>query len=542
MEENIDMKVRKIALRAGALLLAAILVLTGCQALGGLDINRALSETFVPKAMEGKVSLALDLVVDEKTADPNELAMLKLLQSVKLDLETLKVENAERMSAAGTLAIAKRNIPFRFYLDGQKLTFQVEGAKKPIVFDMAAAAGESGAAAQAGNGVIGELQKKLSDPALSRSIVSYLIKQLPNPAKISVSNVDASVHGESLSLFKLSGEVNGTELLPLAKRFPLNMMKDDQATKELIGQVYDALQPIVADELEKAANGGETGMMGGALAAAPASVASLLGGVRAVWNDRETAIEVIHTEVKQVLILATVGLESMGEEGEQSFKQVFNDTTYVKSELYFDHDLKLRKADTALMIAPKLANTGGVSAVHVAVSSEFWNVNGTVKAEPIDISGGSLPWTKETSPAELLLNLDRSSNVFRLLKDDLHVLRKQFYLPMGDGAYSPEAGMPFIADDVTMVPTRYVSDQLGVKVEWNDRTKTIVVTDPFAGTTIAIPTDGPIAKVNGIDTDMGHNVIVRDDTSFVPLRFIVKALGGNIEWNDELRMIMVTKE
>ncbi|WP_167859755.1 copper amine oxidase N-terminal domain-containing protein [Paenibacillus cymbidii] len=530
-------------LKAGALLLAAILVLAGCEAIGGLDINKALSDTFVPKAMEGKVSLAFDLVVDEKSADPNELAMLKLLQSMKLNLDALKVENAERMSAAGTLAVAGRNIPFRFYVDGPRLTFQVEGAKKPIVIDTAAVTGEGGAAASADGGVIAELQKKLSDPELSRSIMSYLIKQLPNPAKIGVSNVDATVHGESLNLFKLSGEVNGTELLPLVKRLLLNMMKDDQALKELIGQVYDALQPIVAKELDKMAAGEATGLTGDALGAAPASVMPLLNGIRDIWNDRETAIEVIHTEVKQVLTIATVGLAGIGEDGEQALKQVFNDTTYVKSELYFDHDLKLRKADTALMIAPRMANMGGVSAVHLTVASEFWNVNGAVKADPIDVSGGSLAVTKETNPSDLLLNLDRNSNVFKLLKDDLHVLRKQFYLPMGDGAYSAELGLPFIADDVTMVPTRYISDQLGVKVEWNDKTKTIVVTDPFAGTTIVIPTSGgAIAQVNGVDTDMGHEVIVRDDTSYVPLRFIVKALGGTIEWNDEYRMIQVTKE
>ena len=82
--------------------------------------------------------------------------------------------------------------------------------------------------------------------------MSYLFKQLPNPNKLNVDNVVETINGEKVSLHKLHGEITGKELLPLAKAFIKNMMKDDQSLKELIGQLYDALYPMISAEWEKA--------------------------------------------------------------------------------------------------------------------------------------------------------------------------------------------------------------------------------------------------------------------------------------------------
>ncbi|RAV10132.1 copper amine oxidase N-terminal domain-containing protein [Paenibacillus contaminans] len=551
------MFIRTFVRKTGALFLAALIVLSGCQAIGGLDLNKALSETFVPKAMEGSVSLVLDLDIDESQAAPEQLPILKLLDNVEFRFDTLKVESAERMSAAGALVVAKRNIPFTLFGDKDKVVFQVDGAKKPIVIDSATLNGQADAVEMNTNGFVAEMLKKLSAPDLSRSIVSYLIKQLPNPSKVSVTNVSEPVHGETVSMFKLHGEVDGTQLLPLAKQFLLNMMKDDQALKELIGQVYDALQPIVAAELEKATvvpgmgavdtqNADYTDGIGGAfgdlLEPGTGVLAPLMNGLQSIWNDRETAIEVIHTEVKQVLVIATVGLASIGTEGQDTLSEVFGDTTVAAADLYFDHDLQLRKANAALTIMPKMASNDGVSAVHLTIASEFWSINGAVKADPIDTSAGSLSLTTDTKMIDVLLNLERNSAAFKLLKDDLQVTRKQIYLSMANGEYEAGTTQPFIADDVAMAPTRFLTEKLDAQVEWNDRTRTITVTDPLTGTTILISPDSRMAKVNGVDVNMGHETMIVNDTSFVPLRFIVTTLGGKIEWVDQDRMIIIIKE
>ncbi|MDF2650753.1 MAG: copper amine oxidase N-terminal protein [Paenibacillus sp.] len=419
---------------------ALLVAIIGCQAVGGFDVNKALVESVVAKSMEGEGEFSLNLVVDEKTSvTPEKLAMLRLFEDTKVKFNSIKIENSTRLSVKGSVLIAKYNIPFEAALTAEQLVLKMDGGKKPIVFDL-----KGDSSSDSMTPFFTELQTKMSDVELTRSIVSYFIKQLPNPSKLNVETVSDLIHGETVSLHKLHSEITGRELLPITKAFVKNVLKDDQALKELIGQLYDALYPLIGAELDKAIasipdddedyevdeedKSVITSPNNGPLDKVKTTMQPILTGIKAVLDDREIAIEVIHTEVKQLFIFALVSLESNFEKSQQALQAIDNEHNYFNMDLYFDNSFKLRKSNTTLMIAPQLQDNGGVSAVRITMSMENWNVNGDVKADSIPTDGGSLTFDKKMKPTDLLLNFDPESATYQLLKKDLGVGKVSFPL------------------------------------------------------------------------------------------------------------------
>ncbi|WP_127584195.1 copper amine oxidase N-terminal domain-containing protein [Paenibacillus koleovorans] len=543
---------------AAILSVVLVVVITSCQAISGFDVNKALVEAMVAKSMEGKGEYTLSLVLDEKAQiDPSRLAMLKLFETVKVKLDSIKMESTAKLSMKGSALIAKYNIPFEAALNEEQMVLKIEGAKKPLVFDLAEAKGDA-AAAQEMPPFYTELQKKLSDGELTSSMMAYLVKQLPNPSKLSVDNVIETINGESVSLHKLHGEITGKELIPLAKAFVKNALKDDESLKELIGQLYDALYPLLSAELEKAITAPKEeellfddadldfdeaypGIVN-PFSQLKTAMDPILNGLKAVLDDREIAIEVIHTEVKQVFVILLVALESLGAKEQKSWEAAFNENSYFKTDLYFDNRFKLRKSNSVIQIAPQMEDSNGLTAIRIEASTENWNVNEKVQADSIPLTGGGMTFTRETQPTDFLQNLDPKSDVYQLFRKDLGIAKVSFPLYIGAGLYIPGVGMPYIENGVTMVPTRFISERLHAKIEWDPATQNIKVLDTLSSRTIVLHAGNKVALVDGKSVEMEQEVVVRDDTSYVPLSFIVTQLGGRTEWNDEMRAIQITRE
>ena len=98
---------------------------------------------------------------------------------------------------------------------------------------------------------------------------------------------------------------------------------------------------------------------------------------------------------------------------------------------------------------------------------------------------------------------------------------------------------PFILNDRTMVPVRFISEALGSKAEWDNETKTVTITG-----------EGLVIKLISGDPDMqiisGDNIVIfpmdvsttiKDGRAFVPVRFIAEALGLIIRWNGQTKTV-----
>lgn len=99
---------------------------------------------------------------------------------------------------------------------------------------------------------------------------------------------------------------------------------------------------------------------------------------------------------------------------------------------------------------------------------------------------------------------------------------------------------PVIENDRTLVPIRFVSEELGAEVIWNDAERTVYVKKDNHSVKLRIGSQ-LIEYNDGADydiSDVAPKII--NDRTFVPLRLVSNALGIGIEWNNEEREVIVS--
>ena len=96
---------------------------------------------------------------------------------------------------------------------------------------------------------------------------------------------------------------------------------------------------------------------------------------------------------------------------------------------------------------------------------------------------------------------------------------------------------PFIQNDRTMVPIRFISETLGYEVGWNNDAR--LVTVKGKDTSIELKIDSKKAKVNGKDLELDAPAIIKSERTFVPLRFVAENLKAEVKWdNDNFKVII----
>lgn len=563
-------------------LVALLVILVGCQAIGSLDLNKALIDSMTAKSEMSRGSLALDIKLDDSnTSNPEQTAMLKLLGSIKLNLDQVNQESTEKFSVIGSIVIAHKNIPFHATLSTTQLVLQIEGAKKPILLDLTGMTNSALALPLSlglDQDLIEQMTKKLESESITKAILGFFVNGLPNPEGIQVDEVTEAVYGVSMPLHHVQAQVDGSQLLPLFKKFILNLLQDDKGLRDLVTQLYDVLQPVLismfdkmdaedhAKEMpapmpnvhEQSGKSDEPQMDPGTMdmpnaenmPAAPSMMpsigsglmfSSILKSVESMMKDRPMAIEFLHTEVKQLLVVLMVAVDSLENQKDSPVSQVFNDKSYVKANLYVDNDGKLRKSKIEVKLAPPKKDNGGIAEINLTMESEHWNINQPVQADVIDTTD-SLSVSMMTRPAEMLNLLDKNSVLYDLLKNDLKITRKTFNLNMNDAAYQPFSFKPYIDQGVTMVPARYITQQFEADLTWNDAAQQITISDAASGAVIVLTLDSKIAEVNGKKVELDKMVRNRDGVTYVPLKFIADSLGAAIHWNEADNTITITRD
>ena len=97
---------------------------------------------------------------------------------------------------------------------------------------------------------------------------------------------------------------------------------------------------------------------------------------------------------------------------------------------------------------------------------------------------------------------------------------------------------PVTESDRTLVPMRFLFEQLGAEVTWDEATET--ATAVKANTTINFSIDNTTATVNGAETVMDVPARLVGDKTMVPLRFLSEEMGYTVEWDEETRMATIT--
>lgn len=97
-------------------------------------------------------------------------------------------------------------------------------------------------------------------------------------------------------------------------------------------------------------------------------------------------------------------------------------------------------------------------------------------------------------------------------------------------------GKPFINDNRTFIPVRVVSEDLGYKVDWNQKTQAAIVSK--GSNVVEIKIGDNYALVNGIKTyidiqngkPVNTKAQLKNSRTYVPVRFISETMGDEVEY------------
>ncbi|CAH1214537.1 Internalin A [Paenibacillus plantiphilus] len=109
-----------------------------------------------------------------------------------------------------------------------------------------------------------------------------------------------------------------------------------------------------------------------------------------------------------------------------------------------------------------------------------------------------------------------------------------------NGQYEELAIPAFVEAGRTMVPIRFISEQLDAEVSWDSKGKGITVKS--LNKQIKLTVDAKAAAVNGKPVQLDAAPVNRDGTVYVPLRFLSQELGLSVDYYPYYGNVALTKQ
>lgn len=99
---------------------------------------------------------------------------------------------------------------------------------------------------------------------------------------------------------------------------------------------------------------------------------------------------------------------------------------------------------------------------------------------------------------------------------------------------------PYAPHGTTLVPVRAITEAFGSAVEWNGTTQEVLITKD--NTTIKLKIGSKTAYVNGNAVEMLEAAQTINGRTVVPLRFVSENMGYSVQWNAESQEIVINNK
>ncbi|MDP4180551.1 MAG: extracellular solute-binding protein [Bacillota bacterium] len=109
-----------------------------------------------------------------------------------------------------------------------------------------------------------------------------------------------------------------------------------------------------------------------------------------------------------------------------------------------------------------------------------------------------------------------------------------------DGTALNFDAQPFIDNGRTMVPFRAIFEALGASVNWDEASQT--VTGTKGDTNIILTIDSNTATINGEIVALDSRPQIRDSRTFVPTRFVAENFGVRVYWNNSSSTVVLLSD
>ncbi|GFN31227.1 copper amine oxidase N-terminal domain-containing protein [Paenibacillus xylaniclasticus] len=498
------------------LLSALVVILAGCQAVAGIDLNKVLLNSLKVDSAESKQSVQFKLLWDEQALAEDEeltedsLALLNMLSNIKLNFNEMKMKDDDHLSVEGDLTLGSRSFGFGMVVDGEVGLLTVEGAKKPFLIDLS---GESALDLLGLDSSVPVTEQTLTEVGreLFDYVGGYLIDKMPNPESLSVDPLaKTTVNGESLTLAHVSAKLTAEQAWKWIADY-INALQGDREglRSTLVGFIDIVLANPSLKQALIESEGSE--------------------------NLRPTDEEIDEVVDEVIEALASLS-ESMKEaEDSEDFAVIMNKNSYVQADLYVDSKLDIRKSNIDVQIKPDFSALDSeedeelipIEGLALTIESEMWNINGDVEVNAVSSAqkngAVSLESLEDMQGYQVLRLFEPTSNIYGLLDKDLHIGHQEAYISM----YSSQP--PVITPSgITLVPLRRVASELGASLTLESNR--IKLTDDATGTTIVLKKGSNQATVNGKTVKWSFPTTTIDNTVYVPARDLAKALGATLYW------------
>ncbi|MDU5324656.1 MAG: copper amine oxidase N-terminal domain-containing protein [Peptoniphilus harei] len=98
---------------------------------------------------------------------------------------------------------------------------------------------------------------------------------------------------------------------------------------------------------------------------------------------------------------------------------------------------------------------------------------------------------------------------------------------------------PFINNERTLVPIRVISENLGYNVNWDNNSRKVTVKN--SDKTIELFIGKKNVSVNGVDNSIDVAPMIKNDRTFVPLRFISESFDNDVKWDNNTRTVKINR-
>lgn len=482
---------------------ALLLVLAGCQSVGGLDINKVLTGGLDVKSSESNMTFSLNAEPAEGiSAEDKEI--VDLINSFSLSVSNAKQQDNGNISVIGTIGYKKLSIPFTLFMDKETLVFNVEGAKQSFYYPI-----------QGNEEILGTVGfDSAKYKGLSALLTKFMVKNLPNPGVINITPVSETVYGQQMNLTKLHTEVTGDELPALLKGFLKSISKDSEGFTAFISGLYDYLYPVIT----------EMGVDNKDLL--------FLGLGEIPLEDKEGVVTVLHDVVKlavdTALLVYDKQLDSLYKSTPE-VKTVLSKDTKLQVDIFLDSGLQVRKQNVNLKVALPATEDLPLKSISFKAESQIWNINGSVTADTISTTGALDISSAQLTPGETLRAFEEGSAVYGILKNDLGITKRSIVIAPDDDYY-----YPIVKGNTTYVPLRYIAESLDAAVEWNPVNSSINVTDDVYGDKLVFKVGSSNVLVNGKNVKIAEPVFFDEyGDTYAPLRLLAESLHATVTIDED---------
>lgn len=98
---------------------------------------------------------------------------------------------------------------------------------------------------------------------------------------------------------------------------------------------------------------------------------------------------------------------------------------------------------------------------------------------------------------------------------------------------------PYIKNSRTMVPVRFISEALGLKVGWDAKTKTVIVGEEDK--VMLVIGENKITKADGTTITIDAPAEISSQRTFVPVRAIAEIFNSKVGWDAKTKTVLIEK-